>query len=134
MCSEAAASGNSATSNSGVVTTTFANDLLLGANLVQTHTTGAGASFTNRMITNPDGDILEDRIVTAVGNYSAAAPLQSAQWIMQMVTFRAAGSGGGSAPDLTLTKQHGGTFTQGQTGATGKTHPSRHVHSFSRCR
>ena len=41
----------------------------------------------------PDGDIAEDRVVTAVGSYSASAPLSSAgPWVMQMVAFRAAGS------------------------------------------
>ena len=40
-----------------------------------------------------DGDILEDRYVTAVGSYSATAPLnQGAAWIMQMVALRAVGS------------------------------------------
>ena len=85
--------GNSTTSSSGPVTTTNANDLLVGANLVQTTTNGAGAGFTSRMITNPDGDILEDRVVTATGSYSATAPISSGQWVMQIVAFRAAGSG-----------------------------------------
>ncbi len=115
----AANTGSSTAADSGAATTRFANELIVGANLVMSHTTGPGAGFTSRVITSPDGDILEDRIVTATGSYSAAAPISpSAQWIMQMVAFKAAGSGGGSAPDLTLTKQHGGTFTQGQTGAT----------------
>ena len=86
----AAASGNSATSSSGAATTTNANDLLVGANLVQTTTTGAGSGFTSRLITQPDGDLLEDRTVTTAGSYSATAPLSSGQWIMQMAAFRAA--------------------------------------------
>src|SRR5256714_12131743 len=88
----AGAQGNSATSNSGLVTTTSANDLLVGANLVQTQTSGAGTGYTERVISSPDGDILEDRIVTATGSYNATAPLSSGAWIMQMVAFRAAGS------------------------------------------
>ncbi len=89
-----AAQGNSASSSTGAVTTTSANALLVGANLSAVGlTTGPGTSFTSRVITNPDGDILEDRIVTATGSYSAAAPLSaSGPWIMQMVAFRAAGS------------------------------------------
>ncbi len=88
------ATGNSATSNSGSVTTSNANDLLVGANLVQTRTTGAGTGFTSRIITNPDSDILEDRVVTAIGSYSATAPLSPAgPWIMQMLALRAAGGG-----------------------------------------
>ncbi len=48
------------------------------------------------MITTPDGDIAEDRIVTAVGSYSASATLNGAgTWIMQMVAFKAAGGGAG---------------------------------------
>ena len=41
------------------------------------------------MITYPDGDIAEDRAVTATGSYSATAALTSpAPWIMQLVAFR----------------------------------------------
>src|SRR5437879_4555191 len=77
------------TANSGSVTTTNGNDLLVGANVVQSITTGAGSSFTNRIIT-PDGDILEDRVVTVTGSYSATAALDRVQpWVMQMVAFRA---------------------------------------------
>ena len=97
-----AAQGNNALSNSGTVTTTNANDLLVGANLVQTLTTGPGTGFTNRVITSPDGDILEDRVVTATGSYSATAPDSPAgAWIMQMVAFRAASGGGGTAASIT---------------------------------
>jgi hypothetical protein len=86
----AAASGNGATASSGAVTTTNANDLIIGANLVQTATPGAGTGFTRRIITSPDGDILEDRIVTAIGSYSATSPVSApGQWIMQMVAFKA---------------------------------------------
>jgi hypothetical protein len=88
-----AAQGNSSLSSSGSVNTTNANDLLVGANLVQTFTNGAGTGFTSRVITNPDGDILEDRVVSATGSYSATAPVSSGAWIMQMVAFRALGSG-----------------------------------------
>src|SRR6266403_1827919 len=92
------AQGNSASSSSGAITTTNANDLLVAANLVQTVTTGPGTSFTRRVITNPDGDILEDRIVTATGSYTGVAPVSpSGQWIMQMVAFRAASGTGGTA-------------------------------------
>ena len=92
----AAATGSSATSSSGAVTTTNAENLLIGANLVQSGTAGAGTGFTSRIITNPDSDILEDRVVTAIGSYSATAPLTwSHNWIMQMAAFRATSAGGG---------------------------------------
>ena len=94
-----AASGNSTSSNSGAVTTTNANDLLFAANTISTSTTGAGGGFTRRIITQPDSDIMEDRMVTATGSYSGTAPITpSGQWVMQMVAFKAAGSGGVTAP------------------------------------
>ena len=94
----AAATGTSATSSSGAATTTNATDLIFGANLVQTTTSGPGAGFTSRLLTSPDADIAEDEMVTAIGSYSATAPLSSGQWIMQLVAFRTPGSGGGTPP------------------------------------
>ena len=88
------ATGNSSTSTSASATTTNSNDLILGANIVVSTTTGAGSGFTKRMITTPDGDIAEDKTVTATGSYSASATLgASAPWIMQMVAFRASAAG-----------------------------------------
>ena len=40
-------------------------DLLVGANVVWTRTTAPGSGFTQRVITSPDGDIAQDRVVTA---------------------------------------------------------------------
>jgi hypothetical protein len=84
----ASASGNSTTSSSGNLTTTSATDLLIGANVVETGTTGPGTGFTQRLLTS-DGDIAEDEVVTSVGTYSATAPLYSPPggWIMQLVAF-----------------------------------------------
>jgi RHS repeat-associated protein len=86
-----AAQGTSSTSSSGSVTTTNGHDMLVAANLVQDLTSGPGAGYTNRMITYPDGDILEDSLVLSTGNYTATAPLSSScAWIMQLVAFRLA--------------------------------------------
>src|SRR5271165_1500806 len=80
----AAASGSSSMSSSGSATTTNATDLIFGANLVQTLTTGPGIGFTTRILTVPDGDIAEDQMVSATGSYSAIAPVNpSGPWIMQ---------------------------------------------------
>jgi hypothetical protein len=85
----AASSGYGSTSSSSFATTTNASDLIFGANLVQAVTTRPGAGFTKRLITKPDGNIAEDRMVTATGSYRTTAPLNSAApWIMQMVAFR----------------------------------------------
>jgi hypothetical protein len=84
----AGASGNSVTASSGTATTTTANELIFGAATVATKVKGAGSGFTSRMITS-FGDIVEDRVVTTTGSYSATAPLiPSGTWVMQMVTFR----------------------------------------------
>lgn len=85
----AGASGSSTTTNSGTATTTSPNELIFGANTVATLTTGPGSGFTSRIITSPDGDIAEDRVVSVTGTYSASASLNSAgPWVMQMVTFK----------------------------------------------
>ncbi len=92
----AAASGSSTAANSGSVTTTNATDLLFGANIVRSWTKAAGTSFTQRILTVPDDDIAEDRMVSATGSYNATATLgSSAGWIMQMVAFRTPSSGVG---------------------------------------
>jgi len=85
----ASATGTTATSSTPPAVTTNASDLLFAANTVATWTTGAGAGWTNRVITSPDGDIAEDRIVSTAGSYSATAPLGGAgPWVMQMVAFK----------------------------------------------
>src|ERR1700722_389245 len=89
----AAATGNSASSTSGAVLTQNASDLLVGANVVWTRTTGPGSGFIQRMITSPDGDLAQDRVVTALGSYSSTAPLADpGAWVMQMIALRAAGT------------------------------------------
>jgi hypothetical protein len=86
----AGASGNSTTASGGPVTTTYANDLIIAADVIQTGTPAAGIGFTKRIITNPDSDIVEDRVVTAIGSYTATAPVSpSAQWLIQVVAFKA---------------------------------------------
>jgi Putative Ig domain len=107
----AAAQGNGPTSNSGAVATGNANDLLVGANLVQTGTTGPGSGYTSRVITSPDGDVLEDSIVTATGSYSATAPVAGGAWIMQMVAFRAAAGGVGTSVTVTVSPKRAAVTT-----------------------
>ena len=86
----AAAIGTGATGNSGPVTNSHAYDLIFGADYVSTTTTNSGNGFLSRVITNPDGDIAEDQIVTATGAYTATAPVNNGIWIMQSVALRGA--------------------------------------------
>ncbi len=87
----ASAGGANASPSSGTATTTTATELLVGAGTTTGGFTGAGSGYTTRIITSPDSDILEDRVVTSTGSYSATAIQSSATWVMQLVTFRAAG-------------------------------------------
>ena len=82
------ATGVGTSANSGSITTTTSNELLIGAGITANEFTGAGANFTQRVITSPDGDIVEDRKVSAIGSYSATASLRSGAWLMQMATFK----------------------------------------------
>src|SRR5262249_49757175 len=86
------ANGTGATANSGNVTTTNARDLLFAAGLTTDLYTGPGAGYPQRVITSRDGDIVEDRFVTATGAYNATAAQNNgaASWIMQLVAFRGA--------------------------------------------
>src|ERR1035441_3650598 len=111
----AGASGSSTAANSGAATTTVANELVFGADIVATTTGAAGNGFTSRVITSPDGDLAEDKVASATGSNSATATLTSSgPWVMQMVTFAAV-----SGPALTVTSvsPNSGT-TSGGTAVT----------------
>jgi hypothetical protein len=87
----ASGGGAGAQPSSGSATTTKARALLIGAGTTTGTFTGAGSGYTTRIITSPDADILEDRVVTSTGSYSATAAMNSSTWVMQLVAFRAAG-------------------------------------------
>ncbi|MBB6142892.1 hypothetical protein HNQ77_000836 [Silvibacterium bohemicum] len=96
----AGASGNSVTANSGSATTTSASELIFAANTVATGNQAPGSGFTARIITSPDSDLAEDKIVSATGANSAQATLTSGgPWIMQMATF-SNGSSGSATPSV----------------------------------
>ena len=85
--------GTAVAMDSGAVVTSNANDLLIGANTVLTSTSAAGSGYSSRIITYPDGDLVEDKLVTALGSYHATATLSNAGgWILQVVAFKAAGA------------------------------------------
>jgi len=113
--------GTATAMDSGAVVTSNANDLLVGANTVLTSTSAAGSGFSNRLITDPDGDLVEDKVVTAVGSYHAAATLSNAGgWILQVVAFKAAGAAPApTAPgNLTATTISSSQINLGWTAAT----------------
>jgi hypothetical protein len=85
-----AAFGGRATSASSLpVTTGTARELVFGAGITVGSFTGAGATFTLRKLTGGGLGVVEDRIVSTTGSYSADAPLASSySYIMQVATFR----------------------------------------------
>ena len=95
-----AASGTTATG--GSYTTNYANELLIG-----TGTTGAGgfnapgSGYASRLISSPDGDILEDQIVSSTGTYTPTASLVSGTWIFQGAAFHGNPSGGSGSVAFT---------------------------------
>lgn len=83
--------GNGTTPTTGSITTTYANDLLVAGNVLEATNTAAGANYTSRAITTLDGNIIEDRIVTATGSYNATSVANgTGHWVMQVGAFRAA--------------------------------------------
>ena len=108
----AGASGSSTTASSGAATTTAANELIFGAATVFTGVTGAGSGFTARIITSPDTDLAEDKVVTTTGSNSATAPVSpSGPWVMQMVTFAAVS---GPAPTVSSVSPNEGSTAGGR--------------------
>jgi len=83
----AGAAGSAATNDSGALTTTGPNELLFAANITTGFTDAAGTGFTSRVITSPDSDIAEDRVLATAGTYHGTAPGLGV-WVMQAVAFR----------------------------------------------
>ncbi|MGC2462498.1 MAG: fibronectin type III domain-containing protein [Steroidobacteraceae bacterium] len=88
------ASGTGTALSSGSVTTSNANDLLVGADMVLNSFAAVGTGYTARIITSPNSDLVEDQAVAATGSYSATSTqTASGWWVMQLAAFRAASSG-----------------------------------------
>jgi hypothetical protein len=85
---KAGASGSGTSASSGAATTTSANELIVGAETTENTTVAAGSGFTARIITSPNSDLVEDKVVTTAGSKSATATLTPGAWVMQMVTFK----------------------------------------------
>jgi len=84
------ASGNSALADSGPVGIQRTNELLFAAGMTGNQFTSVGIGFTERIITVPDADIVEDELAGAVGEYDGTASLVSGVWLMQVAGFKSA--------------------------------------------
>ena len=88
----ASASGSGTNLSSGAATTSNGSDLLVGANYIGGGFGAVGSGYTQRLVTNPDGDLVEDQVVSNTGSYSASSTQSpSSWWVMQMAAFRTAG-------------------------------------------
>lgn len=91
-----AAIGTGTTLNSGPLTTSTANELLVAGGYVQhTYSGGAGPGYTQILVSA--WNLVEDAVVTAIGSYSATSTTSSGYWVMQQVAFKAA-NGDNSSP------------------------------------
>jgi hypothetical protein len=124
----AAAVGSGAEMNSGDVTTTNADDLLVGLGVSSDTVTSPGPGFTTRAITF--GNIVEDETVSTTGAYAATATQNSSAWEMQLMAFQelpagpastTTSIGGPTSTGPTSTTSGGSTTTQSTTGESTTT-------------
>src|SRR5450631_953083 len=94
----AAAAGTSGSLNSGSANTTNATDLLFAGGVSANSVTSPGAGYTAR--STSQGNMTEDRIVSAKGSNSATASNSGGAWAMQMVAFKGSGTADTTAPTL----------------------------------
>jgi chitodextrinase len=86
----AVAAGTSGSLNSGSANTTNATDLLFAGGVSANSVTSPGAGYTAR--STSQGNMTEDRIVSAKGSYGATASNSGGAWAMQMVAFKGSGT------------------------------------------
>jgi len=82
--------GNGTTASSGPITNSSANELLFAAGMTATTFGTAGPGFTQRVITSPDGDIIEDQIANTTRSFNGTASLSSGAWLMQIAALKSA--------------------------------------------
>ena len=118
----ATAQGISAIPNSGALTTTANGDLIVGmvstANPA-TFTAGSGYTIQERVPASGSKLMVEDRLQATPGSVNVTGTLSASDtWGAAAAAFRA-GAGGPPPPvNLGISKSHGGSFSQGQTGAS----------------
>src|ERR1700687_1838651 len=77
--------------SSGSATTTNDTDLLFAAGVSSNFVTSPGVGYTARA--RSQGNMTEDKIVSAKGSYSATASNSGGAWAMQMVAFKGVADG-----------------------------------------
>jgi len=83
------ATGSGSAAATGAITTGTAGELLFAAGMTGATFTTPVSGYTSRVITTPDGDLVEDALGIAAGSHSASASLSSGTWILQLAAFKA---------------------------------------------
>jgi hypothetical protein len=118
--------------SSGTATTTNANDLILGSNVVAFGITAAGSGYTQRIISA--GNTEEDEIVSSTGSYSATATQSpSGWWIMQLTAFKAAGPAPSAPTSLAATATSATQVNLTWTASTAGTGGAVNGYRVERC-
>ena len=84
----ASASGTGTSAATGNVTTTAPGALLVAAGMTGAVFTAPGSGFTSRVITSPDGDLVEDTVAVSAGNHAASASVSGGTWLLQLAAFK----------------------------------------------
>jgi hypothetical protein len=105
----AGATGLSTSPNSGNITTTNANDLLVGAANLNGSVNGMGAGYNQRIGTIfATYDIIEDKVVSSTGTYNAGGTQgTSAGWVAQVAAFKKVGT----PPAITSVQQNSNSMS-----------------------
>lgn len=83
-------SGTGVFAKTGSITTTVPHTLLFSAGMTRGSFAGPGAGYSLRVITNPDSDIVQDRIAAVPTSAAATADLSDSEWLLQLVAFQPA--------------------------------------------
>jgi chitodextrinase len=83
----ASATGVGTTASTGAVAAGHPSELLFAAGMTSAVFSAPGAGYSSRVITAPDGDIVEDAVPASAGSYNATASLSSGTWILQLAAF-----------------------------------------------
>jgi hypothetical protein len=85
----AAANAGTGTEGSVTVEPTAAGELVVAAGVTRAAFDDAGPGFEARLITMPDGDIVEDQITSGAGPVTASGTINGPlEWLMQAAVFR----------------------------------------------
>jgi hypothetical protein len=96
------ASGTGVIANGTPVVTSVAGELLFVAGMTSTTFTGPGVGFTTRILTEPGGNLIQDKWAGFPAAYGAKATLESGPWLIQVAAFKPGPSG--TRPSLQVSR------------------------------